>query len=41
MQVIRQNDDGIDSEWSTLAGRHECRPEIVNVLGQEVPAAFQ
>jgi hypothetical protein len=41
MQVIGQNDDGLDSEWPTLAGRHERRPEIAKVFGQEVPAAFQ
>jgi hypothetical protein len=41
MQVIGQNDDGLDSEWSPLAGRLECRPEKVNVFGQEVPAPLQ
>jgi len=41
MQVIGQNNDSIDSEWSTLAGRHERRPKIVNVFGQEVEAALQ
>jgi hypothetical protein len=41
MKVIRQNDDGIHFEWSTLPGRHERRSKIVKVFGQEVPAAFQ
>ena len=41
MQVIGQNNDGFDSEWSTLAGRHERGAKMVNVFGQEVAAAFQ
>ena len=41
MQVIGENDHGLDSERSTLTGRLENRPKIVNVFGQEFPAAFQ
>ena len=41
MQVIGQNDDGLDSERSTLTGRLEPSPKIVNVFGQEFQAAFQ
>ena len=41
MQVIGQNDHGLDSERSTLTGRLERRPYIVDVFGQELPAAFQ
>jgi hypothetical protein len=41
MQVIGQNDDGLDSEWLALAGRHERRPYIVKVFGQEFPVAFR
>jgi hypothetical protein len=38
--VIGQNDHGLDSEHSTFTGRLEHSPKIVNVFGQEVPAAF-
>ena len=41
MQVIGENDNGLDSERSTLTGRLENRPKIVKVFGQEFPAAFQ
>ena len=41
MQVIGQNVHGLDSERSTLTGRLEHSPKIVNVFGQEFPAAFQ
>jgi len=41
MEVIGQNDNGLDSERSTLTGRLEHSPKIVNVFGQEFPAAFQ
>ena len=41
MQVIGQNNDGLDRERSTLTGRLEHSPKIVNVFGQEFPAAFQ
>jgi hypothetical protein len=41
MQVIGQNDNGIDSDRSTLTGRFEHSPKVVNVFGQEFPAAFQ
>ena len=41
MQVIGQNNDGLDAEWSALAGRLEHLPKFVNVFGQEFPAAFQ
>jgi hypothetical protein len=41
MPVIGQNDHGLDSERSTLTGRLEPSPKIVNVFGQESPAAFQ
>jgi len=39
--VIGQNDNGLDSERSTLTGRLEHSPKIVNVFGQVFPAAFQ
>jgi hypothetical protein len=41
MQVIGPNDHGLDGERSALAGRHARRPQIVNGVGQEFPAAFQ
>ena len=41
MQVIGQNNDGLDGKWSTLTGRLENCSKIVNVFGQEFPAAFQ
>ena len=41
MKVIGENDHSLDSERSTLTGRHENRPKIVNVFGHEFPAAFQ
>jgi hypothetical protein len=41
MQVIGQNDHGLDRERSTLTGRLEHSPKIVNGFGQEFPAAFQ
>ena len=41
MQVIGQNNDGLDGEWSASAGRLEHLPKIVNVFGQEFPATFQ
>ena len=41
MQVVGQNDNGLDRERSTLTGRLEHSPKIVNVFGQEFPAALQ
>jgi hypothetical protein len=41
MEVIRQDNDGIDREWPALAGRLEHLPKFVNVFGQESSAAFQ
>jgi hypothetical protein len=41
MQVIGQNDNRLDSERSTLAGRLEHSPKIVNMFGQEFSATFQ
>ena len=41
MQVIGQNNDGLDGKWSASAGRLEHLPKGVNVFGQEFPAAFQ
>jgi hypothetical protein len=41
MQVIGQNNDGLDGEWSPSAGRLEHLPKVVNIFGQEFPAAFQ
>jgi hypothetical protein len=41
MQVIGQNNDGLDSERSTLTSRLEPGPKVVNVLGQKISAAFQ
>ncbi|MBU4233757.1 MAG: hypothetical protein KKD99_10610 [Proteobacteria bacterium] len=40
MQVVGQNDNGLDGKWSASAGRLEHSPKIVNVFGQE-SAAFQ
>jgi len=41
MQVIWQNDDGLDSERSTFSRRYEHITKIVNVFGQEFSMAFQ
>jgi hypothetical protein len=41
MQVIGQNYDGLDAEWSASAGRLEHFSKVVNVFGQEFSAAFQ
>ena len=41
MQMIGQNNDGHDGEWSASAGRFEHLPKAVNVFSQEFPAAFQ
>jgi len=41
MQVIGQNHDGLDGEWPASVGRLEYLPKVVNVFGQEFPAAFQ
>jgi len=41
MKVIGQDNDGLDAEWSALAGRLENLPKFVNVFGQEASAAFQ
>ena len=41
MQVIGQNDNGLNSERATLTSRLEHSPKIINVFGQEFPAAFQ
>jgi len=41
MQVIGQNNDGLDRKWSASAGRLEHPPKVINVFGQEFPAAFQ
>ena len=41
MQVIGQNNDGIDSEWPASAGRLEHLPKVVDVFGQKFSAAFQ
>jgi len=41
MQVIGQNNAGLDGKWSASAGRLEHLPKVVNVIGQEFPAAFQ
>jgi hypothetical protein len=41
MQVIGQNNDGLDGEWPASAGLMEHLPKVVNVFGQEFPAAFQ
>ena len=41
MQVIGQNNDGLDGKWSASAGSFEHLPKGVNVFGQEFPAAFQ
>ena len=41
MEVIGQDNDGLDREWPALAGRLEHLPRVVNVFGQESPAAFQ
>jgi hypothetical protein len=41
MPVIGLNDHVLDREPQTLTGRLEPSPKIVNVFGQEFPAAFQ
>ena len=41
MQVIGQNNDGLDGKWSASEGRLEPLPKVVSVFGQEFPAAFQ
>jgi hypothetical protein len=41
MQVIGQNNHGLDGKWLALAAGLEHLPKIVNVFGQELPAAFQ
>jgi hypothetical protein len=41
MQVIGQNNDGLDREWSASAGSLEHLPKVTNGFGQEFPAAFQ
>jgi hypothetical protein len=41
MQVVGQNDDGLDGEWPASAGCPEHLPKLVNVFGQEFPAVFQ
>jgi hypothetical protein len=41
MEVIGQDNDGLDREWPALAGRLEHLPKVVKVFGQESPAAFQ
>ena len=41
MQVIWQKNDGLDDKWPALAGSLEHLPKVVNVFGQEIPAAFQ
>jgi hypothetical protein len=40
MQVIGQNHDGFDGKWPASAGRLENLPKLVNVFGQEFPAAI-
>jgi hypothetical protein len=41
MQVIGQDNHGLDGKWSAPAGPLEPSPKIVNVFGQDFPAAFQ
>jgi hypothetical protein len=41
MQVIGQNNHGLDGKWSASAGRLEHLPKLVNVFWKEFPAAFQ
>jgi hypothetical protein len=41
MQVIGPNNDSLEGKWSSSAGRLEHLPKVVNVFGQEFPAAFQ
>ena len=41
MQLIGQNNDGLDVKWPALAASLEHLPKVVNILGQEFPAAFQ
>ena len=41
MQVVGQDNDGLEGEWPASADRLENLPEVVNVFGQEFPAAFQ
>jgi hypothetical protein len=41
MQVIGQNNDGLDGKWPAPADRREHLLKVVNVFGQELPSAFQ
>jgi hypothetical protein len=41
MQVIGQKNDGLNDKWPALAGNLEHLPKVVNVFGQEFPAALQ
>jgi hypothetical protein len=41
MDAIGPNDNGLDSERWTFTRRLGHGPKIVNVFGQEFPAAFQ
>jgi hypothetical protein len=41
MQVVGQNNDGLDGKWLALAASLEHLPKVVNVFGQEFPAALQ
>jgi hypothetical protein len=40
MQMIGQNNNGLDGKGLAAAGRLEHLPKDVNVFGQEFPAAF-
>ncbi len=41
MQLIGQNDEGLDNERSTFSRRHEHSTKIVKVFGQEFSMSFQ
>ncbi len=41
MEVIGQNNDGFHREWPALAGRQERGAQMVDMFGEESPAAFQ
>ena len=40
MQVIGQNNDGLEGEWSASAGHLEHLPKILNVFDQEFFPSF-
>ncbi len=41
MKMIREDDDGVDAEWSLPPHRSERSAQGVNVFGQKMAVAFQ